>query len=182
MLVLRPVILKHTPPPPSAPEEAARQDGPDRNGRASDRPARSITARPGETYSYPAPRIGLVGGLNSSIGAFLTELLGAGIGEVIVPQLLKMESRSRGGRGRDIGFHGHREHRFDLFYPGNSPDFLRRRQCHPVECSLLYNSGGHHQGSDRPVATGPHRAANHGKSAYHIFGLIGVAMMWIVIA
>ena len=89
MLVLCPVILKHTPPPPSAPEEAARQDGPDRNGRASDRPARSITARPGETYSYPAPRIGLVGNLNISIGAFLTELLGAGIGEVIVPQLVK---------------------------------------------------------------------------------------------
>ena len=88
MLVLCPVILKHT-PPPSAPEEAARQDGPDRNGGASDRPARSITARPGESYSYPAPRIGLVGGLNSSIGAFLTELLGAGIGEVIVPQLVK---------------------------------------------------------------------------------------------
>ena len=50
--------------PPSAPEEAPRQDEPDRNGGASDRPARSITAGSGETYSYPAPRVGLVAALS----------------------------------------------------------------------------------------------------------------------
>lgn len=89
MLVLCPVILKHTPPRPAAPENATAQDGPDRNGRAGDRPSRSITARSGETYSYPVPRVGPLGGLITSIGAFLTGLLGVGIGEVIVPQLVK---------------------------------------------------------------------------------------------
>jgi uncharacterized membrane protein YfcA len=89
MLVLCPVILKHTPPPPAALENTAGQDVPDRNGQASDRPTRSITARSGETYTFAVPKVGLLGGLITSIGAFLTGLLGVGIGEVIVPQLVK---------------------------------------------------------------------------------------------
>lgn len=89
MLVLCPVILKHTPPPVAAPENAADQDGADQNGGAGDRPSRSITARSGETYRYPVPRVGPWGGLITSIGAFLTGLLGVGIGEVIVRQLVK---------------------------------------------------------------------------------------------
>ena len=89
MLVLCPVILKHTSPPPAALENIAGQDVPDRNGQASDRPTRSITARSGETYTFAVPKVGLLGGLITSIGAFLTGLLGVGIGEVIVPQLVK---------------------------------------------------------------------------------------------
>jgi len=113
--------------------------------------------------------------------ANLNGLLGVGINEVIVPLLVKgitFPWRSC----PHIGFHRHRNHHFGLLYPGNSPEFRRRRQCHPVECGLLYNSDGYHQGSDQPLTTGAHRAKNHGKAIAILFSSIGVAMIWIVIA
>lgn len=80
MIVLCPVILKHKPPPVAA--AAAVEHG--------DRPQRAITAAWGKTYRYPVPRFGMPGGLITGAGAFLTGLLGVGIGEVIVPQLVKL--------------------------------------------------------------------------------------------
>jgi len=84
MIVLCPVILRHTPAPVANSENAGKQDSP-----ASDRTTRSITAKSGETYRYQIPRVGLFGSLVTGGGAFLTGLLGVGIGEVIVPQLVK---------------------------------------------------------------------------------------------
>ena len=66
-------------------------------------PARSLTARSGISYSYSAPPVGLVGGQITRIGAFHSGLLGVGIDEVIIPQLVK-EITFPCGRGRDIGF------------------------------------------------------------------------------
>lgn len=49
---------------------------------------RRIIARTGAIYEYPAPQQG-IGAVATAIGAFLTGLLGVGIGEVVVPQLIK---------------------------------------------------------------------------------------------
>ncbi len=49
--------------------------------------ARQITARNGTVYRYRAPRQGK-GAVATGIGAFLTGLLGVGIGEVVMPQLV----------------------------------------------------------------------------------------------
>jgi len=84
MLILCPVILRHTPPAATALGVAA-----SKNENTASRPIRSVTARSGEVYSYHAPHQGLVGGIITSTGAFLTGLLGVGIGEVIMPQLVK---------------------------------------------------------------------------------------------
>ena len=49
--------------------------------------AKSITDHRGRTYSYTAPRIG-DGVALTGLGGFLTGLLGVGIGEVVLPQLV----------------------------------------------------------------------------------------------
>ena len=83
MLVLCPVILRHTPPARMYIEGGA--EGPDHDGR----PVRTVIARDNHTYTYRAPRQGVAGGSATSVGAFLVGLLGVGIGEVIMPQLVK---------------------------------------------------------------------------------------------
>lgn len=83
MLVLCPVILRHTPAAEMYIEHGA--EGPDPAG--AKRPVRTITARDGHSYTYRAPRLGVVGAVATSTGAFLTGLLG--VGEVIMPQLVK---------------------------------------------------------------------------------------------
>ena len=84
MLVLCPIILRHTPPAAitHAPPDGAAAP-------ADNRPIHSVTARSGETYRYHAPRQGFSGSLITGAGSFLTGLLGVGIGEVIMPQLVK---------------------------------------------------------------------------------------------
>jgi len=52
------------------------------------RETRTITGRDGTTYTYKAPRQGK-GAAATGLGAFLTGLLGVGIGEVVMPQLVK---------------------------------------------------------------------------------------------
>ena len=52
------------------------------------RETRTITGRDGATYTYGAPRQGK-GAAATGLGAFLTGLLGVGIGEVVMPQLVK---------------------------------------------------------------------------------------------
>ncbi|MBT3915225.1 MAG: sulfite exporter TauE/SafE family protein [Rhodospirillaceae bacterium] len=52
------------------------------------REMRSITGADGTTYTFKAPRQGK-GVIATGIGGFLTGLLGVGIGEVVMPQLVK---------------------------------------------------------------------------------------------
>lgn len=83
MLALCPIVLRNAPPPHIDPTD------PDNDASADGRPIRRLTDRRGNTYVYHKPRQGLVGGLFTALGAFLTGLLGVGMGEVIMPQLVK---------------------------------------------------------------------------------------------
>ena len=47
------------------------------------------TDRSGRVFEYASPQLGVVSGVITSLGAFLTGLLSVGIGEVVVPQLTK---------------------------------------------------------------------------------------------
>lgn len=49
---------------------------------------RSLTAADGTTYTYPPPRQGK-GAMATGAGAFMTGMLSVGIGEVVMPQLIK---------------------------------------------------------------------------------------------
>lgn len=82
MLILCPLLLQRKKKAPAA--IAGDAEGGDGN-----RPVRTIVARTGETFRYPAPRQGRSGLAMTATGSFLTGLLGVGIGEVIMPQLVK---------------------------------------------------------------------------------------------
>ena len=84
MMGLCPLILRHTPPAEMITEHGA--EGPD---TVEKRTVRTVTARDRQIYSYLAPQLGAGGGFMTTIGGFLTGLLGVGIGEVIMPQLVK---------------------------------------------------------------------------------------------
>ncbi|MBC93568.1 MAG: hypothetical protein CMM38_07985 [Rhodospirillaceae bacterium] len=84
MLLLCPIILRHT--PNDKIKDIKRLDG--KKG-SNLKTARTITARDGNIYKYDKPKLGLLGVLSTGIGAFLTGLLSVGIGEVIMPQLVK---------------------------------------------------------------------------------------------
>ncbi|MFB3102644.1 MAG: sulfite exporter TauE/SafE family protein [Alphaproteobacteria bacterium] len=86
MLALCPMILRHTPPEKSATAQPA---GAAATAVEDDRPMRSITGRDGRTYKYRKPRLGTIGAAMTALGGFLTGLLSVGIGEVIMPQLVK---------------------------------------------------------------------------------------------
>ena len=83
MLVLCVVMLRRTPGP--APMPAI--DGRDMPGENGD--FRTISARNGTTYRFRKPRQGPLGMFYTGLGSFLTGLLGVGVGEVILPQLVK---------------------------------------------------------------------------------------------
>ena len=83
MLVLFPIILRHT-PPQEIPSEPA---GNDVINDASE--IRQITSRNGHKYRFRKPQQGIVGGFFTSVGSFMTGFLGVGVGEVILPQLVK---------------------------------------------------------------------------------------------
>ena len=89
MLVLFCVIIKVHEPRENlapAPAQSAGAAGPsDSDGH---REIRTITGGDGTTYTYDAPRQGK-GAAATGLGAFLTGLLGVGIGEVVMPQLVK---------------------------------------------------------------------------------------------
>jgi len=84
MLLLCPIILRHT--PNDKIKDIIRLDG--KKG-SNLKTVRTITARDGNIYKYDKPKLGLLGVLSTGIGAFLTGLLSVGIGEVIMPQLVK---------------------------------------------------------------------------------------------
>ncbi len=57
-------------------------------GAMDARPQRTIRARDGQVYTYHVPRQG-IGAVATGVGAFLTGMVSVGIGEVIMPQLVK---------------------------------------------------------------------------------------------
>ncbi|MDD9939392.1 MAG: sulfite exporter TauE/SafE family protein [Myxococcales bacterium] len=88
MLVLFWVIIKvHEPKEDMAKAQAAAGESV-ASGEDDGRETRTITGRDGTTYTYKAPRQGK-GAAATGLGAFLTGLLGVGIGEVVMPQLVK---------------------------------------------------------------------------------------------
>ena len=83
MLILCPVILRHTPP------RDMLADSIDNDAINADAEIREITGRDGTTYRFRKPRQGPIGTFFTSTGSFLTGFLGVGVGEVILPQLVK---------------------------------------------------------------------------------------------
>lgn len=83
MLILCPVILRHTPP------RDMLADSTNNDAINADAEIRKITGRDGTTYRFRKPRQGPIGAFFTSIGSFLTGFLGVGVGEVILPQLVK---------------------------------------------------------------------------------------------
>lgn len=86
MLALCPMILRHTPPEKIVAPQSA---GAAATAIVDDRPMRSVTGRDGRIYEYRKPRLGAFGAGMTALGGFLTGLLSVGIGEVIMPQLVK---------------------------------------------------------------------------------------------
>ena len=177
MINLCPVILKHTPPPATTSENAA-----DKNSLASDRPARSITAKSGETYSYAVPRVGLVGGMITSIGAFLTGLLGVGIGEVIVPQLVKRNHVPVAVAAATSVFtvivtiaSASFTQVMALISAGGVNAIPWNLVCYTIPAVIIGGQIG-------PWLQGRIAQRTMEKVIAILFGMIGVAMMWIVIA
>lgn len=82
MLVLAPIIFRHHPPQEMVTEADDRFEG-------SGREPVSVTAADGQAYNFKKPKQGVDGAATTGVGAFLTGLLGVGIGEVIMPQLVK---------------------------------------------------------------------------------------------
>lgn len=83
MLILCPIILRHTPP-----KDMFSESG-DNNAINANAEIREITGRDGQTYKFRKPKQGVIGAFFTSIGSFLTGFLGVGVGEVILPQLIK---------------------------------------------------------------------------------------------
>ena len=86
MLIIAWEILKLHTPPPEISDDAT--EDPEGGANGSARPIREVTDRTGHTYRYRQPRQGK-GAAATGIGGFLTGLLGVGIGEVVMPQLVK---------------------------------------------------------------------------------------------
>ncbi len=84
MLVLAVVLTRHHAPV----EDNVMAQGDLSAGAADARPSRRITARDGQVYTYKIPRQG-GGAVATGLGAFLTGMLSVGIGEVVMPQLVK---------------------------------------------------------------------------------------------
>ncbi len=83
MLILCPIILRHTPAKDMLFESE------DSNAINASTELREITDHDGRTYRFRRPKQGVFGVIYTSIGSFLTGFLGVGVGEVILPQLIK---------------------------------------------------------------------------------------------
>ena len=88
MLVLAAELIRHHDPVAGTLPEETGAESAGAASVAGARPMRTITARDGTEYSFRAPRQGK-GAIATGIGGFLTGLLGVGIGEVVMPQLVK---------------------------------------------------------------------------------------------
>ncbi len=86
MLVLAVILIRHH---GGAEDEVAPARVADASVGARDaRPMRRVTDRNGVEYTYPVPKQGL-GAIATGIGALLTGMVSVGIGEVVMPQLVK---------------------------------------------------------------------------------------------
>ncbi len=83
MLVLAVILIRHHEHAPEG-EIVAESTV----GAMDARPKRTIRARDGQVYTYRVPRQG-IGAVATGVGAFLTGMVSVGIGEVIMPQLVK---------------------------------------------------------------------------------------------
>ena len=83
MLTLCPVIIRHTPP------ENKKTKPRVSTTIKSEAQNREFTGGDGRTYKFTKPRQGVIGSFFTGIGSFLTGFLGVGVGEVILPQLVK---------------------------------------------------------------------------------------------
>ena len=81
MLLLCPIILRHTPHDKITDSKQIVGEK-----KLNSKIIRTITAKDGNIYK---PRLGVFGVFTTGIGSFLTGLLSVGIGEVIMPQLVK---------------------------------------------------------------------------------------------
>ena len=86
MLVLSHIIIKHH--EPKSVDNENETPISENDGFAVGGPMRTIQDRDGRVYNYRVPHQGK-GALATGIGGFLTGLLGVGIGEVVMPQLVK---------------------------------------------------------------------------------------------
>tara|TARA_Y100000588_G_C14116734_1_gene865489 strand:- start:312 stop:1184 length:873 start_codon:yes stop_codon:yes gene_type:complete len=83
MLVLCPVILRHA-PPQKKPAGWKHQ-----KSIVHDEELRVVIDKDGKKYAFPKPKQGALGALFTTVGSFLTGFLGVGVGETILPQLVK---------------------------------------------------------------------------------------------
>lgn len=174
MLALCPVILRHTPP-----REVPHESGEAAHAAIADTEIRSITGRNGVTYRYHKPRQGPFGAVFTSIGSFLTGFLGVGVGEVILPQLVK--------RNRVPVAVAAATSVFTVIVTIASASF--------TQISLLIDAGGLNAvpwnlvcytipaviigGQIGPMLQGRVAQRTMEKAIAILFGLIGVAMAWI---
>ena len=177
MIVLCPVILKHSPPPTKTSENTT-----DQGDIAEDRQVRTITGKSGETYRYPIPLVGMVGSAITSVGAFLTGLLGVGIGEVIVPQLVKRNSVPVAVAAATSVFvvivtiaSASFTQITALIAAGGADAIPWNVVCYTIPAVIIGGQIG-------PWLQGRIAQRTMEKSIAILFGIIGVAMMWIVIA
>ena len=83
MLFLCPVILRHNPAKQKPIEYEYKEN------IVHHKELRIIIDRDGKKYMFPRPKQGVLGTLFTTIGSFLTGFLGVGVGETILPQLVK---------------------------------------------------------------------------------------------
>ena len=91
MLILSYIVLKHHESKPESRGNKGIDLSRDKGSTRHTIKKRKIESRDGTIYEYPAPRQGR-GVLATGLGGFLTGLLGVGIGEVVMPQLVKRNS------------------------------------------------------------------------------------------
>ena len=176
MIVLCPIILRHSVPTktglsPEASEKSEKED----------RAVRSITAQTGQTYSYNAPKVGALGGATTSTGAFLTGLLGVGIGEVIMPQLVKRNHFPVAVAAATSVFTvivtiaaASFTQVTALIAAGGANAIPWNLVCYTIPAVILGGQIG-------PWLQGRIAQRTMEKAIGSLFGIIGVAMMWIVL-
>ncbi|MBT5459428.1 MAG: sulfite exporter TauE/SafE family protein [Rhodospirillaceae bacterium] len=176
MLGLCPIILKHTPPAAASGDLEAKAVGAD-----VARPTRTVVARTGQTYTYPIPHQGFIGGIITSTGAFLTGLLGVGIGEVIVPQLVKRNRVPVAVAAATSVFivivtiaSASFTQVAALISAGGANAIPWNLVCYTIPAVIIGGQLG-------PWLQGRISPRTMEKSIAILFGIIGVAMMWIVL-
>lgn len=176
MLTLCPVILRHTPPAGTSVDLGAKAVGADVIQQT-----RTIVARTGQSYTYPVPRQGVIGGVITSTGAFLTGLLGVGIGEVIVPQLVKRNRVPVAIAAATSVFtvivtiaSASFTQVAALIAAGGANAIPWNLVCYTIPAVIIGGQLG-------PWLQGRIAQRTMEKSIAILFGIIGVAMMWIVV-